>query len=400
MQTIKKEIEENAEITGERDYQSTDINTGHSEMSIGGFYEQLSEQGIEDEQSIGELNREKTEELQLNTRGVDFLNSLEKVKEKTDELIQTQIDLEDLYSDLDFHREEILTMTKKWLETQTELEEKNYAFHYLQNELKKLYRKSELHEKEINSLRKELQKSQTEDKKLQRVPPDQSVKVDTSKVSKDENVVGISQLLTFLGEIQHGLDSEYEKEVPPPKDDIRALKGDEVEKARAKLLTKQSELQQKSQEIDVIQADLEKKQEELETILRDSELQQTENVLLHKQIEKIDEEMESGEQTLNLFKAELDEIKTQLMNNPLQNLETDEVIGFLKNELQQKQEELEVRNDIIEKIRENKTPSDESVMHQDYKEEYYTLKKQFDQLDEEHLELKQAVEKLINEYDL
>ena len=295
-------------------------------------------------------------ELEPRSRGIDFLESLEKVKNKTNELIQMQMDLEELYSDLDFHREEIHNMTKKWLETQAELEEKNYAFKSLQNQLKKLYRKSELHEKEINNLRKKLQKNEDEKDK----PEIQLYKTKDKPLSKDK----------------------------------------EVEKTKSEIISQQSELQQKLQEIDTIQADLEKKQEKLNAILQNSETRHEENSMLYKQLEEINEEMTSGEQTLNLFKSELNEIKTQLISNPVQPLKTDEFIGFLQEELRQKQKEIKIRDEIIKKIRENKTPLDANQKHDNFEEKYYDLKDQFDQLDEEHIKLRRAAEKLINEYGL
>ena len=82
------------------------------------------------------------------------------------------------------------------------------------------------------------------------------------------------------------------------------------------------------------------------------------------------------------------------------------IIGHLQAELEDKQEELdsvnadiEIRNKIIEEIEkrlegkqivpldENKASSEDGF-HDPYEQEYYNLKQQFSQLDEENIELK------------
>ena len=74
---MKKEFKDTSKLTGVNDHHHIDINSDYPEMDTRESNEQLSKKYIEDESTI--------KELQPRSRGLDFLNSLEKVKEKTPE---------------------------------------------------------------------------------------------------------------------------------------------------------------------------------------------------------------------------------------------------------------------------------------------------------------------------
>jgi PAS domain S-box-containing protein len=345
-----------------------------------------------DKKKTHETRIEKMVEPRYKLGDIDSLNSLEKVKEKTYGFNQNQTDindLEDLYSDIDSHEEEIHLLNKKWIESQSELEDKNYAFRRLQNEFKKQKRRTELRDQEFDQLVKELFKSQ---------------------VGLENKNDEIEQLKQIIEQRREGMEPWHEKKSGREDEEI----------IRVQLDLKDGVLKTRDEEVEKtkIQTDLEKKREELDVARSDFETESIEMVSLQKQVEDINKEAKKREQTLNWFNTELEGIKKQLSDSQAALKEKNMVIEDLQTGLEYKQKvldavnaDLEIRNQIIDEIEKqleeqqitlldgNKT-SVKDGMPDPYEQEYHNLKKQFSQLDEENRELKTAVEKLLEKIDL
>jgi len=316
-----------------------------------------------------DLSFEKDKEITKISMGIDFLKALNKVKEKTNQLKRVLVDLEDLQMDLDFHSEEIQTMANKWVQTQAELEEKKYECRHLLSMLKLQQRQSDRRELEINNLKKEIRRYQTE--------------IDIQR----------EKLLQKEAEIDNlTLQPQYKEEQILYNSDNLISTENDLEKTRKELENNRLELQKKMQEIEELQRDLTEKQEESQLASSDSE----EIMQIQEQIKKIFDEIGEENHTFDEFKSELDELKKQLKENPLQQLSDNEAINLLHNELNSTNAELELRNEIIKKIRNGKSSVNDHY-DEGYRDKYCKLKDEFDTLNEEYRELKNAVEKLVEE---
>ena len=88
--------------------------------------------------------------------GLEFLKTFEKVMCKAEEFKQIKEELEDTFMDLEFHRDELQNITKKYIKSQVALEERNYEIRKLQNELKRLQKRAESREEEVFNRLKEV----------------------------------------------------------------------------------------------------------------------------------------------------------------------------------------------------------------------------------------------------
>jgi len=279
--------------------------------------------------------------LTIKNKNNNFLKSLRRITEKTDELKQMQQDLESMYTNLDYHMKEIHLITKKWMDGQTE-------------------------------------------------PINKTVENKNVEVEKFEQK--IEQLKTGL--------KEQFNETISKNEELKTV-NDEVEKnkAREELTLSQLELQRQLQQVNKIQAELQLKQEELELERNNSEQHNEDVSLLKKQVDELNNEVEAEEQLFSTFEESLNDIKTQLDNNPDQFLRANRLVNALQDKLQQKQEELDAANanitaksEIITKISSNRSIYT-SEPEDNYKEKYYDLKKQFDQLVSENSEYKTTMGK-------
>lgn len=321
----------------------------------------------------GDLSLEKDKEITKISMGIDFLKSLNKVKEKTNQLKRVLVDLEDLQTDLDFHSEEIQAMANNWVQTQAELEEKKYECRHLLSTLKLQQKQADRRELEIENLIKEIKRYQTE------------FDIQREKLLQKE-----SEINTLA------LQPQYKEERALFNYDNLISTENELEKAKKEMKSNQLELQKKMQGIEELQRELVQKQEETKEENQLTASNSEEITQIQKQINKIFEEIGEEDHIFDGLKSELVELKKQLVENPIQPLSNNETINLLQNELNSTNAELELRNEIIKKLR-NGRPSVDNHYDEEYHNKYCKLKDEFDALNEDYRELKNAVEKLVEE---
>ena len=166
----------------------------------------------------------------------NFLNSLKKITEKTDELKQMQIELENMYADLDYHVKEIHLITKKWIEGQTE------------------------HENETTQEREELGHSQSElQQQLQKVSKIQSelqLKQDEQRSHNDpkQHNMDVSSLKKQVDEINNEMEEEEQ---------IFNTFEESLNEIKTQLNTNPVQMLKTNKLVDLLQSKLQQKQEQL-----------------------------------------------------------------------------------------------------------------------------------------
>lgn len=300
----------------------------------------------------GLLKMDTKQELKQISQGMDYLQSLAKVKEKTDQLKYLLTELDDLHTEFEFHNEEITSLIKKWIQSQAELEEKKYECGHLATTLKIQQKQLERRDCEIEQL--------------------------NSKLRQQQQALDTQQELLLKKEAERDLISVTLQENSSPtilkKDNQKEQ--DDVETAKKELRKNQLRLQEKIKEVAQLQQELLETKEDMEPEQQNSAQQDEELLLLQQQLDQLNEEIERENQTMYVFKEELETIKNNLASNPLHpkcdNDEGETAPSYLKNSEERK-----------------------SKIQQDYQEKYSQLKEEFEEMSEEYQEFKRAVEKLI-----
>jgi hypothetical protein len=314
-----------------------------------------------------ESELEKERQTTKLSMGIDFLKALDRTRKKTSQLKNVLSDLEDLQMDLDFHSDEIQAMANKWVEAQTELEEKKYECRHLISILKLQQRQSDRLELENNNLAKEIKRYQSE-LDLQR----------EKFLQKESEINNLP------------LQPQYKEELISLNYDNFVSKENDFIKAKQELESNQRELQKRMQEIEELKTELLEKQEEDQLTSVDNE----EITEIKEQISKMFEEIGEETTTFNELKSELAELKKQLKENQIELPNDVGAAGFLQSQLESANAEIELRNEIIRKLRKER-PRVIDDYDEEYQDRYLELKDQFDVLHEDYIELKNAAKKLI-----
>ncbi len=305
--------------------------------------------------TAGGLPEPKTgtkQELKQISQGMDYLQSLTKVKEKTDQLKYLLTELDDLHTEFEFHNEEITSLINKWIQSQAELEEKKYECGQLATTLKIQQKQLERRDQEIEQLNKQLQKHQLE--------------------------INTQQELLLKKEAYHNFISitPHENISPVVLEKDREIEQDEFEIAQEELRKNQVLLQERIKEVTQLQQELLEAEEDMAPEQHNSNNHDEELLLLQKQLDQLNKEIEQENQTMYVFKEELETIKDNLVNSSF-HAEGDKDT-----------------TEMALKAQENKQKR-ATATQQDYQEKYSQLKEEFEEMSEEYQEFKRAVEKLI-----
>ena len=319
---------------------------------------------VKDFETINEINKkEKPKKIKTTSRGLEFLNSLENVIEKTENLRHFQEELEDAYYDLNFHRDELQSITRRWVETQVVLEERDYEIRKLNSELRRLQKKVETRQEEVYLLQDKIKNDEPK-----------SLKYESSS---------------------NGINARNFEKLHPP--EIYRKINLNVEQEKEDLLLKRQDLLQKNKELKELKSKLLKTKEQ-EIILEKPITSEDNKEQINFEIKEITEELKKGNLTFNWFKEELEKIKTEKTESNEELMKKIKLINKLEEDLRKKQqkidklsEEIGVRNEIISNFRKTQEIQDSEIN----KKEYDSLKRQYEELEEDHIELKKAVENLL-----
>lgn len=300
----------------------------------------------------GSPKTDTKQELKQISQGMNYLHSLAKVKEKTDQLKYLLTELDDLHTEFEFHNEEINSLIKKWIQSQAELEEKKYECRQLATTLKIQQKQLERRDCEIEQLNSQLHQQQQEMDAQHEL---------LLKKEAERNLISITPQKNNSPMI---LKKDNQKEQ------------DDVEIAKEELRRNQLRLQEKIKEVTQLQQELLETKENMESEEGNSDQQDEELLLLQQQLDQLNKEIERENQTMYVFKEELEAIKNNLASSPIHsecdNDEGGEIPSYLKNNEERK-----------------------NKIQQDYQEKYSKLKEEFEEMSEEYQEFKRAVEKLI-----
>jgi len=324
-------------------------------------------------------NNIKSQTLDDVNQGLNLLKSLEKVRQKTGQLNRLLVDFEDLETELAFYQQEFQLLTERWLRSQAELANKNNELKRSQMQLKIQKHHEEQYEIDFKNLKNELNNYQNEIKARQELISE-----------KDKKIAELQQKLQKSSIFNKKIDQSE----------------GELKKTEMGIIEGQLALQKKIQEVNELQEHLENRQEETEINQRDEIENDKEITLLKQQVDEINREMQEEERIFKNLLNEMDSIKLQLDHSTLNSKDPDDLVELLQQELYSKQSELdevnvnlEMRNEIIQKLKTNRVFAVDK-QPEIYKEKYCELLKQYDRIQEDHNELKSAVEKMIGKNSL
>lgn len=304
--------------------------------------------------------------LQTTSHGLEFLKSFEKVMSKAEEFKQIKEELEDTFMDLEFHRDELQNISKKYIESQVALEESNYEIRKLQNELKRLQKRVESREEEVYKLQQDINKNKNNEIKQWKFKDDilkyePIQKINELRIKKEDLLAREKELKELQQKLKNNLNNKpsYNQSIKQPYDEVI----------------------NKSEKDDFFSH---------------------KDISISQKVNEINDELKMGEMALNWFKDELEKIKKQEKEIDEKLIEKDNQIYELNKKLKEKQEninainiELDIRKRVINDIKNTET-IDHGKLKQLNEENFY-LREELDRLNDDHNELKLAIDKLLYE---